>query len=101
MAPLKVIAADRQNSHLGLYPWLKGHGSIKGLAQRTGGTGVRVYPWLKGHGSIKGTLFKGVGNMPASRYPWLKGHGSIKGYGNAVIRTPRGLVSMAERSWLH
>ena len=37
-----------------VYPWLKGHGSIKGISPRCEEILRNLYPWLKGHGSIKG-----------------------------------------------
>ena len=59
-----------------------------------------MYPWLKGHGSIKGCPTSVVASS-SSMYPWLKGHGSIKGIrprGDVEFDLE---VSMAERSWLH
>ena len=54
MAPLKVgYWCDPRIDQL-WYPWLKGHGSIKGIGRLVFWHGHPPYPWLKGHGSIKG-----------------------------------------------
>ena len=76
MAPLKVRLVDMDKQRMTEYPWLKGHGSIKGSSRTSVWSRISQYPWLKGHGSIKGSVHcEKLGNFQG--------------------------VSMAERSWLH